>query len=82
MAFIIRRFQHLTRKKKILFGKSSGFRGSGSREKKGDQKGCFNCKKLGHFIYECLEILKNKPNKGIFQKDIFKIRFKKNVMAI
>ncbi|KAI5411334.1 hypothetical protein KIW84_056432 [Lathyrus oleraceus] len=50
MDFIIKRFQYLAKKNKRFFGRSSGFRGSSSREKKDDQKGCFNCKKPDHFI--------------------------------
>ncbi|KAI5426850.1 hypothetical protein KIW84_032327 [Lathyrus oleraceus] len=60
----------------------SGFRGSGSTEKKDDHKGCFNYKKPGHFIVECLKLQKDKPNKGSIQKDKFKNKFKKSLMEI
>lgn len=43
--------------------------------------GCFKFKKSGHFIVECLELKKDKANKGIFQKDSFRNRFKKSSMA-
>ncbi|KAI5448387.1 hypothetical protein KIW84_015705 [Lathyrus oleraceus] len=71
----------MTRKNKIFSDRSSGFEGFGSKEKKDDQKGCFNYEKLGHFIVECPELQKHKPNKGSFQKDNFKNRFKKNLVA-
>lgn len=48
MAFIIRRFQQLTKRNKIFSCRSSGSRGSSSKDKADDQKNCFNCKKPGH----------------------------------
>lgn len=81
MAFIIKRFQYLAKKNKRFYGKTSVFRGSSSKEKKDDQKGCFNYKKHGHFIADCPEVQKNKSKKGSYQKDSFRNKFKKSLMA-
>ncbi|CAI8586211.1 unnamed protein product [Vicia faba] len=43
----------LAKRNKRFFGRSSGFRGSSSRDKGDDQKSCFNCKKSGHFTDDC-----------------------------
>jgi len=45
MVMLSNRMQYLAKKKKFL-SRISGYKGS----KKEDQKGCFNCKKPGHFI--------------------------------
>ncbi|KAI5398359.1 hypothetical protein KIW84_063955 [Lathyrus oleraceus] len=71
----------ITKVQKILLIGSTGFRGSSSREKKDDQKGCFNCKKPGHFIAECPELQKDKPKNGRFLKDSFENKFKKIPMT-
>ncbi|KAI5389784.1 hypothetical protein KIW84_075186 [Lathyrus oleraceus] len=68
-------------KKKKFSGRSSGFRGSSSRDNKDDQKGCFKCKKSDHFIVECPEQQKDKEKKRSFQKDNFINKFKKSFMA-
>lgn len=81
MAFIIKIFQYLAKKKNIFSSRSSGFRGSSSRDNKDDQKSYFNCKKFGHYIVECSEMQKDKEKKGSIQKDNFKNRFKKSFMA-
>ncbi|KAI5397730.1 hypothetical protein KIW84_063520 [Lathyrus oleraceus] len=80
ITFIIKRFQNLARKNKRFSSESSGFRGSGFREKKDDHKVFFNCKKPSHFIIECPGLQKDKPKKGSFHKDNFKNRFKKSLM--
>lgn len=71
----------MSKKNKRFCRKSSGFRGSGSREKKDDHKGYFNCKKPGHFIVECPELQKDNPKKGSFKKYSFKNIFKKSLMT-
>lgn len=53
MAFMTKRFQYLIKKKRFS-DRSSGPKGSGYRDKKYDQKGCFNCKKYGHFTADML----------------------------
>lgn len=53
MTFIIKRFQYLANKKNIrLLSIGNGFIRTSSRVEKYDQKGCYICKKLGHFIVE------------------------------
>ena len=49
--------------------------------RKEDQKGCFNCKKVGHFIAECPDLQKEKSKKAIFKSNKFKKQFKKSLMA-
>lgn len=44
-------------------------------------KGCFNYKKPGHFIVDCPEMQKDKSKKGSYQKDNFKNKTKKSLMA-
>jgi len=56
MEFFTKTFKYLTKNKKRFPGKSSGSKGSGYKDKKDDQKGCFNCKKHAHFISDCLEL--------------------------
>lgn len=82
MAFIIRRFQQLSRKNKIFSGKSNGFRGSSSKDNTDDQNNCFNYKKLGHFRADCPDFLKERLKKGGLQKDSFRNKLKKSLMAM
>lgn len=80
ITFIIKRFQYLAKKNKRFSSRSSCFRGSSSRDKNDDQKGCFNCKKSGHFIVDCPELQKDKSKNGSFKKGNFRNRFKKSLM--
>jgi len=64
MAFLTKRFQYLTRKKKRLLGRNGGSKRSSYVYKKNDQKGFFNYKKLGHFIVDCPDLEKNKSKKS------------------
>jgi len=58
MAYLTKRFQYLTNKRRFS-GRSSGFKGSSLTTKKGYQKGgCFKCNKIGHFIADCPELHK------------------------
>jgi len=49
MAMLSNRLQYLAKKNKKFLSRRSGYKGS----KKEDHKGCFNCKKPGHFIVDC-----------------------------
>lgn len=55
ISFIIKIFQHLTKKKNIFSGKSGQLKGSSSGSDKDDQKSCFNCQKPDHYIVDCLD---------------------------
>ncbi|KAI5389889.1 hypothetical protein KIW84_075267 [Lathyrus oleraceus] len=72
---------NLDKKNKRFLGRINGFRGSRSKYKKDDQKECLNCKKPDHFIADCLELQKDKSNKGSHQKDNFINKVKKSLMA-
>jgi hypothetical protein len=52
MAKLSNRLQYFPRKNKKFLGRRSGYKGS----RKKDQKGCFNSKKLGHFIVDCPDL--------------------------
>jgi len=56
MAMLFNKLQYLSRKNKKFLSRSSGYKGS----RKEDQKGCFNCKKPGHFLAECPDLQKEK----------------------
>lgn len=71
----------MDKKNRRFLGKSSSFRGSSSRDKKDDHKWCFNYNKHVHFIDDCLELHEDKSKKGIYQKDKFKNKVKKSIMA-
>lgn len=78
LAFIIKIFKYLSRKKNILSGKRDNFKGSTSGSK--DQDGYYNCKKPGHFIAECSYLQKDKSKKESFQKKNFRSKFKKSLV--
>ncbi|KEH22038.1 transmembrane protein, putative [Medicago truncatula] len=61
--------------------KSNRSKGSGYKDKKDDRKGCFNCKKLVHFISDCPELLKNKLKNESSKKENFKSKVNKSHMA-
>jgi len=69
------KLEYLAKKNKKFLSKRGGYK----IFKKEDQKGCFNCKKPGHFIAECPDLQKEKSkdkskkssfcwNKGCFSK--------------
>jgi len=59
----------------------SGYKGS----RKQDQKGCFNCKKHGHFIADCPDLQKekskDKSKKSTFKSKKIKKQIKQSLMA-
>jgi len=67
MAMLSNRLQYLAKKNKKFMSIRSGYKGS----KKEDQKGCFNCKKLGHFIVDFPDLQKEK-SKDKSKKSTFK----------
>lgn len=70
----------MVNKKNKFSGRSSGFRGSSSRDNKDYQKDCFNCKNSSDFIVECPKLQRDKAKRGSFQKNSFRNRFKKSFM--
>ena len=52
---------------------------------KKNKKGCFNCKKLGHFIVDCLDLQKekskDKSKKSTFKSNKIKKQIKQSLMA-
>lgn len=70
----------MAKKNERFSGRSIGFIGSSSREKKDDRKGCFNYNNSSHFIVDYPEVQKDKSKKGSFQKDNFKNKFKTSLI--
>jgi len=47
--------------------------------KKEDQKGCFNCKKLGHFIIDCPDLQKEKSKEKSKKPTLKSRKFRKHI---
>jgi len=67
VAMLSNRLQYLAKKNKKFLSRISGYKSS----RKEDQKGCFNCKKPGHFIADWTDLQKEKP-KDKCKKSTFK----------
>jgi len=52
MAMVSNKLEYLAKKNMKFLSKRGGYKSF----KKEDQKGCFNCKKLGHFIADCPDL--------------------------
>ena len=76
MAMLSNRLKYLAKKNKRFLSKDSSHKSS-----KKEEKGCFNCKKTGHFIAECPDLQKDKSKKPIFISNKFKKQIKKSLMA-
>jgi len=78
MAMLSNKLEYLARK---FLSKRGGYKSS----KKEDQKGCFNCRKPGHFIVDCPDLQKekskDKSKKSSFNSRKFKKQIKKSLMA-
>ena len=75
MAMLSNRLQYLAKKNKKFMRRGSSHKSS----RKEEQKGCFNCKKTGHFIAECPDLQKEK-SKEKSKKPVFKSnKFKKQI---
>jgi len=81
MVMLSNRLQYLAKKNKKCLSRRGNFRSS----KKEDQKGCFNCKKPGHFIVDCPDLQKEnskeKSKKPTFKSRKFKKQIKQSLMA-
>jgi len=81
MAMLSNKLEYLARKNMKFLSKKGGYKSS----KKEDQKGCFNCKKTGHFIAECPDLQKekskDKSKKASYNTRKFRKQIKKSLMA-
>jgi len=81
MAMLSNKLEYLARKNMKFLSKKGGYKSF----KKEDQKGCFNCKKTGHFIAECPDLQKekskDKSEKTSFNTRKFRKQIKKSLMA-
>jgi len=81
MVMLSNRLQYLAKKYKKFLRRRSSYKGF----RKEDQKGCFNCKKLGHFNADCpnlqKEKSKEKSKKLTFKSSKFKKQIKQSLMA-
>ena len=81
MAMLSNRLQYLAKKNKKFMSRGSSHKSS----RKEEQKGCFNCKKTGHFIADCPDLQKEKSKekskKPVFKSNKFKKQIKKSLMA-
>jgi len=81
MAMISNKLEYLAKKNRKFLSRRGGYKSS----KKEDQKGCFNCKKPGHFIADFLDLQKekskSKSKKPNFNSSKFRKQIKKSLMA-
>jgi len=81
MAMLSNRLQYISKKNKKFMSRGSSHKSS----RKEEHKGCFNCKKTGHFITECPDLqkekFKEKSKKPVFKSNKFKKQIKKSLMA-
>jgi len=82
MAMLSNKLEYMARKNRKFLSKRGGYKNS----KKEDHKGCFNCKKPGHFIADCPDLQKekskDKSKKPSFNSRKFRKQIKKSLMAI
>jgi len=81
MDMLSNKLWYLARKNKKFLSRSSGYKGS----RKEDKKGCFNCKKFGHFIAYCPDLQKEKSKekskKPTFKSNMLRKQIKQSLMA-
>ncbi|MCI45106.1 serine/threonine protein kinase SRPK1, partial [Trifolium medium] len=77
LVLLSKKFQKWNRRRGRTYGKGFGSRNYDSKDKKEDQKTCYNCKNPGHFIAECPELSTKDKGKNASYKN----RAKKSLMA-
>jgi len=81
MAMLSNKLEYLAKKNMKFLSKRGGYKSF----KTEDQKGCFNCKKSGHFIADCPDLQKvkskDKSKKSSFNSRKFSKQIKKSLMA-
>ena len=81
MAMLSNKLEYLAKKNRKFLSKRDGYKSF----KKEDQKGCFKCKKPGHFIAECRDLQKEKSKdnskKSCFNSRKFRKQIKKSLMT-
>jgi len=81
MVMLSNKLEYLAKKNIKFLSKKCGYKSF----KKEDQKGCFNCKKPGHFIAECPDLqkekLKDKSKKSSFNSRNFRKQIKRSLVA-
>jgi len=81
MTMLSNKLEYLAKKNRKFLSKRGGYKSF----KKEDQKGCFNCKKSGHFIADCPDLQKekskDKSKKSNFNSRKFRKQIKKSLMA-
>jgi len=81
MAMLSNKLEYLAKKNMKFLSKKGGYKSF----KKEDQKGCFNCKKPGHFIADCPDLQKekskDKSKKSSFNSRKSRKQIKKSLMA-
>ena len=75
MAMLSYKLQYLAKKNKKFLSRRGRFRSS----KKEDQKGCFNCKKPGHFIADCPDLQKEKSKDKSKKLSFYSRKFRKQI---
>ncbi|XP_039683849.1 uncharacterized protein [Medicago truncatula] len=82
MAMLSNKLEYLPKNNRKFPRKKGGYKNS----KKEDHKGCFNCKKPGHFIGDCLDLQKekskDKSKKSSFNTRKFIKQIKKSLMKL
>jgi len=75
------KLQYLARKNKKFLSRNSDYKGS----RKEDQKGFFNCKKPGHFVFDCPDLQKEKSKekskKPTFKSNKYRRQIVQSLMA-